>query len=264
VGPALYLLRNMSRAGKAYIVTGGASGLGLGLVQRLANEGANVLILDRDVKKGNAVAAEHSTVEFQEVDVTSSASVKAGVDACVSKFGRVDSIINCAGIGSANTTLSKRGPHPENVFDMVLKINLYGTFHGCRYAAEAMAKNEPNESGLRGSIVNVASVAAFEGQKGQVAYSASKGAVHAMSLPMARDLARFGIRVNVIAPGIMDTPMMAIVPQKVKDNLLSSVVAPKRFGSMNEFAQLACTLIDNEYLNAQTFRIDAGIRFANL
>jgi NAD(P)-dependent dehydrogenase (short-subunit alcohol dehydrogenase family) len=254
----------MSRAGKAYIVTGGASGLGMACVERLAEEGGNVMVLDRDIKGGEAIAAKYPTVKFQEVDVTKEESVKKGVEACVAAFGRLDGIVNSAGVGSATTTIGKRGPHPISLFDIVMKINLYGTFHGCRFAAQAMANNEPNESGLRGCIINVASVAAFEGQKGQVAYSASKGAVAAMSLPMARDLARYGIRVNVIAPGTMATPMMQAVSDQVKENLLNSVVAPKRMGHMSEFAALACHIFDNEYLNAQTYRIDGGIRFANL
>jgi len=254
------------KAGKTFIVTGGCSGLGRAAAERLAKEGANVMILDRngDDAKEVIAAIGSKNVEFAEVDVTNEASVKKAVQATVDKFGRLDGVVNCAGVGSALTTLSKRGPMPMNAFEMVIKINLYGTFNLCRLGAAAMAKNEPDESGLRGVLINVASVAAFEGQKGQVAYAASKGAVHSMSLPMARDLARVGIRVMCVAPGIMDTPMMGMVQQKVKDNLMGSVVSPKRFGKVEEFAQLVTTIVDNKYMNAQTFRLDGGIRMANL
>jgi len=255
----------MSRSGSVYVVTGGASGLGYGCVEKLAKEGASVMIVDRNEELGAEVCKKlGGNVAFTKVDVTDESSCKNAIQATVDKFGRLDGIVNCAGVGSAVTTLSKRGPMPGKMFDMVLKINLYGTMNCAKYAAEAMSKNTPDASGLRGVIVNVASVAAFEGQKGQVAYSASKGAVSAMSLPMARDLAKFGIRVMCVAPGIMDTPMMAMVQQKVKDNLLGSVVSPKRFGLMEEFGHLVCAIIDNKYLNAQTIRLDAGIRMANL
>jgi len=255
----------MSRAGQVYIVTGGASGLGLGTVQMLTSEGASCAILDRNEELGAEVVAKiGANAAFFPVDVTDEASCKKAVDDTVAKFGRLDGVVNCAGVGSATTTLGKKGPHPMGLFDIVVKINLYGTFNLSRFGAEAMAKNEPDASGLRGIIVNVASVAAQDGQKGQVAYAASKGGVVAMSLPMARDLARFGIRVNCIAPGIMNTPLMQMAPQKIKDNLMKSVVAPKRFGDMSEFAQLCCHLIDNKYMNAQLIRLDAGIRMANL
>lgn len=255
----------MARSGQVYVVTGGASGLGHGCVEKLAKEGASVMILDRNEELANEVVKKlGGNVAFTMIDVTNEASCKNAIKATVEKFGRIDGIVNCAGVGSAVTTLSRKGPMPARMFDMVLKINLYGTINCAKFAAEAMSKQEPDSSGLRGVIINVASVAAFEGQKGQVAYAASKGAVTAMSLPMARDLAKYGIRVMCVAPGIMDTPMMAMVQQKVKDNLLGSVVAPKRFGLMEEFGHLVTTIIDNKYLNAQTIRLDAGIRMANL
>mmetsp|Transcript_28882 Transcript_28882/g.56699 ORF Transcript_28882/g.56699 Transcript_28882/m.56699 type:complete len:255 (-) Transcript_28882:52-816(-) len=254
----------MSRKGSAFIVTGGCSGLGYATTVRLADEGANVLVFDRNDDAGAELCAKYPTVKFQNVDVTSEDAIKAGVAKCVELFGRLDGLVNCAGVGSAMTTLSKKGVYPSRNFDMVLKINLYGSFNCAKYAAEAMSKNEGDAGGMKGVIINVASVAAFEGQKGQVAYAASKGAVTAMSLPMARDLARFGIRVMCVAPGIMNTPMMQMTPKKVQDNLLTSVVAPKRFGQMEEFAHLVTTIIDNQYLNAQTIRLDAGIRMANL
>lgn len=255
----------MSRKGSTFIVTGGCSGLGYATVVRLVNEGANVLIFDRNEDAGAEITKElGSLVQFEKVDVTDEENVKKSINSVVEKFGRLDGIINCAGVGSAVVTHGSKGPHPTRMFDMVMKINLYGTFNCCKYAAGVMAKNEANASGLRGVIINVASVAAFEAQKGQVAYAASKGGIISMSLPMARDLARYGIRVMCVAPGIMDTPLMQMSSQKVKDNLMGSVVAPKRFGKMEEFAHLVTTIIDNEYLNAQTIRLDAGIRFANL
>lgn len=255
----------MSRAGQTYVVTGGASGLGLATVELLAKQGANVMILDRNADAANPIVAKiGATAAFCELDVTSEESVKKAIAATVEKFGALHGVVNAAGVGSATKTLGKAGPHPLKLFDLVCKINLYGTFNVARYGAEAMAKNEPDESGLRGVIINVASVAAFEGQKGQVAYAASKGAVVAMSLPMARDLARVGIRVNCIAPGVMNTPLMQMAPQKIKDNLLMSVVAPKRLGHVDEFAHMAAALIDNKYMNAQTVRMDGGIRMANL
>lgn len=255
----------MARSGSVFVVTGGASGLGYATVERLAKEGASVMILDRNEELGAEVCKKlGDNVAFTKIDVTDENSCKEAIKSTVAKFGRVDGVVNCAGVGSAMTTLSRRGPMPGKMFDMVLQINLYGTMNCAKYAAEAMSKNEPDSSGLRGVIINVASVAAFEGQKGQVAYAASKGAITAMSLPMARDLAKFGIRVMCVAPGIMDTPMMAMVQQKVQDNLLQSVVSPKRFGLMEEFAHLVGSIIDNKYLNAQTIRLDAGIRMANL
>lgn len=255
----------MSRKGQTFVVTGGASGLGLGTVESLIADGANCMILDRNADLGAEVVAKLGpTAAFAEVDVTNEKSCKDAIAATVAKFGRLDGVVNCAGIGSATTTLSSKGPHPLGMFDMVLKINLYGTFNLARFGAEAMSKNQPDESGLRGVIINVASVAGYEGQKGQVAYAASKAGVIGMSLPMARDLSRFGIRVMCIAPGIMGTPMMQMVSPKVKDNLMTSVVGPKRFGEMKEFASVVKCIIDTKYLNAECIRLDGGIRMANL
>merc|ERR1712187_555222 len=174
-------------------------------------------------------------------------------------------VINCAGVGSAFTTIDKKlEPHSDKFFDFVTKINLNGTFYGSSEGAAAMAKLPADDEGNRGVIINVASVAAFEGQKGQLAYSASKGAVVGMTLPMARDLARYGIRVMTVAPGIIDTPLMQSAAPKVKESLLASVAGPKRFGKAEEFASLAMQIIDNGYLNGETIRMDGGIRFSNL
>ena len=208
----------MSRAGKTYIVTGGASGLGLATVRLLHKQGANVSIFDRDADAGAELLEEYDNkrIAFFEVDVTSEATVGAAVDGTVTKFGTLNGIINCAGLGSATTTVSRDlKPHNSGIFDFVLKVNTFGTFYCSAYGAAAMAKLPAGGDGTRGVIVNVASVAGIEGQKGQVAYSASKGAVIGMTLPMARDLARYGIRVMTIAPGIIDTPLMGMASEKV-------------------------------------------------
>merc|ERR1719150_542521 len=192
-------------------------------------------------------------------------SCSKAIATTVEHFKTLNGIINCAGTGSAFTTVDKKGaPHSEDLWDFVVKINLYGTFYGSSEGAAEMAKLPADEDGNRGVIINVASVAAFEGQKGQLAYSATKGAVVGMTLPMARDLARYGIRVMTIAPGIMDTPMMRSAAPKVQEGLLASVAGPKRFGRAEEFASLAAQIIDNGYLNGETIRMDGGIRFSNL
>merc|ERR1712241_526496 len=181
------------------------------------------------------------------------------------RFKTLNGIVNCAGTGSAFTTWDKKlNPHNDKFWDFVVQLNLYGTFYGSSEGAAAMAKLPADAEGCRGVIVNVASVAAFEGQKGQLAYSASKGAVVGMTLPMARDLARYGIRVMTIAPGIIDTPLMQMAAPKVKEGLLNSVAGPRRFGKAEEFAHLVASILDNGYLNGETIRMDAGIRFANL
>merc|ERR1719356_64450 len=197
--------------------------------------------------------------------MTSKDSYSAAVAATVDRFKTLNGIINCAGTGSAFTTIDKKlKPHNDKFWDFVVKLNLYGTFYGSSEGAAAMAQLLADEEGNRGVIVNVASVAAFEGQKGQLAYSASKGAVVGMTLPMARDLSRYGIRVVTIAPGIIDTPMMRSAAPKVQEGLLAQVAGPKRFGRAEEFASLAAQIIDNGYLNGETIRMDGGIRFSNL
>jgi NAD(P)-dependent dehydrogenase (short-subunit alcohol dehydrogenase family) len=255
----------MARAGKTYFITGGASGLGLATVKLLHGQGANVGIVDKN-KDGETIAKELcSRAIFCETDVTDEASVAAAVDKVVSTFGGLHGAINCAGLGMAMTTIGKDGkPHQAKVFDFIMKLNTYGTFYGSAYAASAMSKCPAAADGSRGVIINVASVAGIEGQKGQLVYSASKGAVIGMTLPMARDLARYGIRVMTIAPGIIDTPLMQAASPKVKEGLLAQVAAPKRFGAPEEFAHLCASIIDNGYLNGEVIRMDGGIRFANL
>lgn len=240
--------------------------MGLAVAKLLVAQGANVGIGDKNVEEGQKVEQELGPrCLFQELDVTSKESCRAAIRAAVDKFKSLNGIINCAGVGSAFTTLDKKGePHNDKFFDFVAKINMYGTFYGSSEGAAEMAKLPADEEGNRGVIINVASVAAFEGQRGQLAYSASKGAVVGMTLPMARDLARYGIRVCTIAPGIIDTPMMRSTSAKVQEGLLGSVAGPKRFGKPEEFATLAAAIIDCGYLNGETIRMDAGIRFANL
>lgn len=254
------------RTGKTYFITGGASGLGLAVAKLLLSQGANVAIGDKNAEDGKKAEAElGEKCFFAELDVTKKASVRGAVKSAVDKFKSLSGIINCAGVGSAFTTLDKKGqPHSEQFFDFVTKINLYGTFYGSSEAAAEMAKLPADAEGNRGVIVNVASVAAFEGQRGQLAYSASKGAVIGMTLPMARDLSKYGIRVMCIAPGVIDTPLMNSAPPKVKEGLIASVAGPKRFGKPEEFAGLVAQCIDNGYLNGETIRMDGGIRFANL
>mmetsp|Transcript_78661 Transcript_78661/g.172445 ORF Transcript_78661/g.172445 Transcript_78661/m.172445 type:complete len:259 (+) Transcript_78661:83-859(+) len=255
-----------NRAGKTYFITGGASGLGLAAAKMLVQQGANVALGDMNVELGKKVAEELGpNAFFVELDVTKRESCKAAIQATVDKFKTLSGVINCAGVGSAFTTIDKKlEAHSEKMWDFVVRINLYGTFYCSSEGAAAMAKLPADEEGNRGVIINVASVAAYEGQKGQLSYSASKNAVVGMTLPMARDLSRYGIRVMTIAPGIMDTPLMQKAPEKVKEGLLSSVAGPKRFGKSEEFAQLATSIIDNGYLNGETIRMDGGIRFANL
>eukprot|EP00511_Aplanochytrium_stocchinoi_P004280 CAMPEP_0204825470 /NCGR_PEP_ID=MMETSP1346-20131115/3345_1 /ASSEMBLY_ACC=CAM_ASM_000771 /TAXON_ID=215587 /ORGANISM="Aplanochytrium stocchinoi, Strain GSBS06" /LENGTH=260 /DNA_ID=CAMNT_0051953117 /DNA_START=105 /DNA_END=887 /DNA_ORIENTATION=+ len=253
----------VNRAGKTYLVSGGASGLGEATVRRLATEGANVAVLDRDAERGEALAKElGSNVAFFKMDATDEASIKQSVDDSLAKFGSIHGVVACAGIGAATTTIGKKGAHDSGIFDFVLKVNLYGVFNLNKYAAVEMAKNEPDEHGLRGVIINCASVAAQDGQKGQVAYAASKGGVSAMTLPMARDLGRYGIRVMTILPGTMETPLMAAASDVVKQGLALNIIAPKRLGLPQEYASLCASIIDNPYLNGECIRLDGGIRMA--
>lgn len=254
------------RTGKTYFITGGASGLGLATAKLLLAQGANVAICDKNAEEGKKMAAElGEKCFFVETDVTQKDSVKQAIAATVEKFKTLNGIINSAGLASGVATIDKKlAPHDEKSFDFVTKINLYGTFYGASEGASAMAKLSADAEGNRGVIINVSSVAAFEGQRGQLAYSASKSAIVGMTLPMARDLSRYGIRVMTIAPGIIDTPLLQRMAPKVKDGLLASVAGPKRFGLAEEFATLVAQIIDNGYLNGETIRLDAGIRFANL
>ena len=249
------------RKGQTFLVSGGASGLGEATVRLLAGQGANVGILDRDEERGQAIAKELGPrTAFFMMDATKEETIKAAVDGAHAKFGNIRGAVACAGVGAATTTIGKKGIHNSDIFDFVMKVNVYGVFNLCKYTADYMSKNEPDQHGLRGVLINCSSVAGIEGQKGQAAYGASKGAVNSMTLPMARDLGSYGIRVLTIAPGIMNTPLMAAASDQVKQGLAVSVVAPKRLGYPEEFALLAAALIDNSYMNGEVIRIDGGIR----
>lgn len=244
------------------VITGGASGLGRATAEALVARGGRVMILDRDAQKAaEVVASLGEKAAWVETDVTSEASVKAAIDATRDKFGAIHVCVNCAGVGSAMKTVGRENtPHDLGVYETVIKINLIGTFNVLRLAAAAMAENEGGEDAERGVIVNTASVAAFDGQVGQVAYAATKGGVVGMTLPIARDLAPLGIRCNTIAPGIFNTPLMNAAPDKVKQPLIDMTQFPKRLGHPEEYAALVCHMIENRFLNGETIRIDGAIR----
>ena len=245
---------------KTGIVTGGASGLGGATAQALIERGCHVTILDIDEDKGRAHAeALGSKARFIRTDVTDETSVSEAIATVTGQDGPLHICVNCAGIGPPAKTVGRDGPHPLGLFRKVVEINLIGTFNVSRLAAHAMQSNDP-EDGERGVIVNTASVAAFEGQIGQVAYAASKGGIVGLTVPMARDLARDGIRVNTIAPGIFDTPLLAGLPDNVREALGQMVLNPQRLGQPAEFARLAIFMIESPYLNAETVRLDGGIR----
>jgi len=249
----------MDITGTSAIVTGGASGLGEATSRRLAAAGAKVVVLDMQDAKGEPLARELGGV-FVHADVTSTEEVQAAVDAA-SEMGPLRVLVNCAGIGWAQRTVDRSGgPADLGAFEKVVSVNLVGTFNCIRLAASAMSQTEPLEYGERGAIVNTASVAAFDGQIGQASYSASKGGVVGMTLPIARDLAAVGVRVNTIAPGLIDTPLLGLLPDEQKDALAQSVLFPKRLGTPDDFASLALELVTNGYLNGETFRLDGGIR----
>ena len=243
----------------AAIVTGGASGLGEATARHFREHGAQVTIFDRDTERGPAVAKEIGAT-FAETDVTSEASVQAGVATAVGAMGKITCAVNCAGIATGAKTLGKQGPHDLTAFKRTIDINLVGSFNVARLAVAEIAKVAPSPDGLRGVIINTASIAAFDGQKGQAAYAASKGGVVGLSLPMARDLAREGIRVMAIAPGTFLTPMLMSVPQEVQDQLAQDVTCPKRLGDPSEYASLARFIVECDYLNGEVIRIDGALR----
>ncbi len=243
------------------LVTGGASGLGAGAARRFVEQGARVLILDRDADQGEALAQDLGEgARFFAGDVTSEDDVRGALEATAEAFGGLNALVNCAGIGIAIRTTSSRGPHPLEAFETVIRVNLIGTFNCIRLAATVMARNAPNANGERGLILNTASVAAYEGQIGQAAYAASKGGIVGMTLPIARDLARYGIRVCTIAPGIFDTPLLGSLPQAVRDSLGAQTPFPQRLGRADEFARLAQQIVENEMLNGETIRLDGALR----
>ncbi|MCP3977002.1 MAG: SDR family oxidoreductase [bacterium] len=249
----------MDIAGSSAIITGGASGLGAATARRLSEAGARVVLLD--VQDGSELAAELGGAAVQ-ADVTIEPEVSVAVEAA-GEMGPLRVLVNCAGIGPPQRTVNRDGsPHDLLQFQKVIAINLVGTFNCIRLAAAAMSKNDPDSGGGRGAIVNTASVAAYDGQIGQAAYSASKGGIVGMTLPVARDLASVGIRVNTIAPGIMDTPMLAGLPDAARESLGTQVLNPKRLGTPAEFADLAMFLIAHDYMNGESIRMDGGIRMA--
>jgi NAD(P)-dependent dehydrogenase (short-subunit alcohol dehydrogenase family) len=246
--------------GASAIVMGGASGLGEATARALAERGAAVTIADVNEEKGSALAGELGAT-FVKTDVTNAEEVEAAVGRAAGEGGlRIG--VNCAGVGWAERISHKRGPHNLEMFEKVVQINLIGTFNALRFESAAMAQNEPDEGGERGVCVNTASIAAFDGQIGQVAYAASKGGVVGMTLPAARDLSGVGIRVNTIAPGLFDTPLLAALPQEARDALGQTIPFPKRLGLPHEYAQLAVQIVENTMLNGETIRLDGALRMA--
>jgi 3-hydroxyacyl-CoA dehydrogenase/3-hydroxy-2-methylbutyryl-CoA dehydrogenase len=254
----------MELNGKVAIVTGGASGLGRATVEKFISGGAKAAIFDLDEEKGQSLANELGDAAiFCQVDVSDDASIEAGITKTIEAFGAIHICVNCAGRGGGATkTLGRGGRFPMELFRSVININLVGTFSVLTQAAEKMADNEPNDEGERGVIINTASIAAFEGQKGQVAYAASKGGLVSLTLPIARDLSYYGIRIVTIAPGVFETPILAGISDEVKEGLAAGIPNPKRLGDVKEFAALAEHIVNNSYINGETIRLDAALRMA--
>jgi NAD(P)-dependent dehydrogenase (short-subunit alcohol dehydrogenase family) len=252
----------MEFEGNVFVVTGGASGLGGATAAMIVANGGKVIIADVNADAGNAHAASlGASARFLKCDVTSEKDGQAVVDAALAA-GQLRGLVNCAGIAIGQKTVGRDGPHPLDAFQRVIMINLVGTFNMIRLAATAMTRQDPLPNGERGVIVNTASVAAYDGQVGQAAYSASKGGVVGMTLPIARDLSREGIRVLTIAPGIFETPMLMSMSQEVRDSLGKQVPFPSRLGKPEEYAQLVRSIMENEMLNGETIRLDGAIRMA--
>jgi 3-hydroxyacyl-CoA dehydrogenase / 3-hydroxy-2-methylbutyryl-CoA dehydrogenase len=245
--------------GSSAIVVGGASGLGEASARRLHAQGALVTLADLNVEKGQALAAELG-VTFVACDVREEVQVKDAVEHAAQADGGLRIAVCCAGTGWAQKLAGSKGPHPLMPFETIIQINLVGTFNVLRFAASAMIASEPLDDGERGVCVNTASIAAFDGQVGQIAYSASKGGVVGMTLPAARDLAQYGVRVNTIAPGLFDTPLLAALPQEARERLGAGVPFPQRLGSPAEYAELACHLVENRMLNGEVIRLDGALR----
>lgn len=249
----------MEIAGKGALVAGGASGLGEATVRALHERGAIVTIADVNAEKGEALASELG-LQFVSCDVREEGQVEAAVAKAAEAEGGLRISVCCAGTGWAQKVAGSKGPHPLMPFETIIQINLIGTFNVLRFAASAMIACEPGEDGERGVCVNTASVAAFDGQVGQVAYAASKGGVVGMTLPTARDLAQYGIRVNTIAPGLFDTPLLAALPEEARQALGAGIPFPQRLGKPSEYAQLACQIVENTMLNGETIRLDGALR----
>jgi len=248
---------------RAFLVTGGASGLGEATARRLVASGANVILADLSEERGAALANEHGPrARFVCTNVASEASAQVAVSSALDCWGALHGLVNCAGVAPAEKVLGRDGPHPLDGFIRTVNVNLVGTFNMLRLAAAAMAKNVPDDGGERGVIVNTASVAAFDGQVGQAAYAATKGAIVSMTLPIARELAREGIRVMTIAPGIMSTQMVRAMPADVQMSLGRMIPSPPRLGEPDEFAKLVAHIVDNRYLNGDVIRLDGAVRMA--
>lgn len=244
-----------------FVVTGGGSGLGAATARMLAAAGGRVVLADVNREGGEALAKElGANVVFAQTDVTSEDSARAAIGRAVSEFGGLHGLVNCAGIAPAEKVLGREAPHRLESFARTINVNLIGSFNMMRLAADVMSKAAPNEEGERGVIVSTASVAAYDGQIGQAAYAASKAGVVGLTLPVARELARFGIRVMTIAPGIMETPMLMGMPQEVQDSLGKTVPFPSRMGRPSEYAALVRHIVENSYLNGETIRLDGAIR----
>ena len=244
-----------------FLIPGGASGLGAATAQHLVGAGGKVMLADLNREAGEKFAASlGAAARFVVADVTNETQVQQAVDAAISAFGALHGLVNCAGVAPGERVAGKNGPHKLETFSRVIQINLIGSFNTLRLAANAMAKNTPTADGERGVIINTASVAAYEGQIGQAAYSASKGGIVAMALPIARELAKIGIRVNTIAPGIFDTPMLQGMSEEIRASLGAQVPFPSRLGQPAEYARLAAFIIENPMLNAEVIRLDGAIR----
>ena len=245
------------------VVTGGASGLGEATVRDFIAGGASVAIFDMNATKGEKLASElGKKALFCRVDVTSEESVQSGLDATIAAFAKVNVCVNCAGIAFGAKTMAKDGPHSLDLFKKVVEVNLVGTFNVLRLAVERMANNQPNGDGERGVIINTASVAAFDGQKGQAAYSATKGAIVGMTLPISRDLAWYGVRVCTIAPGLFLTPLFEALGEDVVKSLSTQVNFPKRLGRPSEYGAMARVMVESNYMNGETVRLDGAIRLS--
>jgi NAD(P)-dependent dehydrogenase (short-subunit alcohol dehydrogenase family) len=244
------------------VVTGGSSGLGEAAITRIVKSGGKVVIVDLSEEKGTAVVERLGSdhVLFTKADVSNEEDIKAALQEAIGKFGKINTVINCAGIGQPKKVVGREGVHDLEGFNRTIQVNLIGTFNVIRLAAEIMIENKPNDEGERGVIINTASVAAFEGQIGQAAYSASKGGIVAMTLPIARELARHGIRVMTIAPGLIHTPLFDTLSEKARESLGSAVPFPPRLGYPSEFAMLVTSIIENPMLNGETIRLDGAIR----
>ena len=244
------------------VVTGGSSGLGEATVTRIIENGGKAVVVDVSQERGNALVEKlgSNNVLFTQADVTSEDEIASSLNQAIEKFGKINTVVNCAGIGPAKKVLGRESVHELDAFNKVIQVNLVGTFNVIRLAAEKMVDNQPNEGGERGVIINTASVAAFEGQIGQAAYSASKGGVVGITLPIARELARYGIRVMTIAPGLIQTPLFNTLSEKAQQSLGEMVPFPSRLGQPSEYAMLVTSIIENPMLNGETIRLDGAIR----